>query len=274
VKGIGRRTKLLPGSTFMTAPVQLSSPQTLIQMQGKAGTGQYEILARGSSPSPELIGLAKRGDDGRVIPVMVMKATPGFSYAIRPMPAYHVCVVPRPMQVGQIVDLRAVRPKVLVDFASDAAKDALNANLTLTPQGFLDVQFSGPSLDADIGFDTGGPGLLRHRKGLWRGSVTYPSTASTASIIQATGLLLDRIGAKYVWSVTTSQNQLGGVTTQVRFCLKDPAEKQHDWVYQEDWQVAVSAGKIQEGKDDEQLDLGCFPGTPCGSYTCLSIAAR
>lgn len=82
VKGIGRRTKLLPGSTLVTAPVQLSSPQTLIQMQGQAGPGQFEILARGSSTSPELIGLAKRGDNGRVVPVMVVSLARSFLWVV------------------------------------------------------------------------------------------------------------------------------------------------------------------------------------------------
>jgi hypothetical protein len=238
-----------------------------------APEGRFDIHAQESPSRPELIGMARRGDRGTIVPVVTMRASPGYSYSIKPVFKYYLARVDG-VEVGESVELRAIRHKAVVDFSADAARGMSEAVITHNEDGRFQIQYRNPpplpSADASEQPERSPSfGTLRRKKDRWSGSVTWPDTANTLAVVQASGILIDALSPRYNWSVNTSQTQDGGVSMKVHFWLRDDS-RQPDYMYTADWKAAVERSLGH----DAHLDLGCFPYSAYSSFSRLALATH
>ena len=280
------------GSSFTTA-VRAGS-NVLVPRANAAPAGQFEIHAQSgpAAGSQELIGIGKRGDDGSVVPVMALQATPSFSYGIAPQAQFYMARFENGIRVGELVDLRASWKKAAIDFSIPAAKSHTQVVVRALSSGRFEVSYRSPTVrrsslslrlvtaaashpigNSAASHPISSPSigaLARHGRDRWSGNISWPDTAATAAVIQGSGMVIDALGSKYGWSVNTTQTGVGGVSMKVSFWLRDEACRQPDYLYEEDWKKAV----VGLQTDDGLMDLGCFPNTPYGSFSRLPVASR
>jgi hypothetical protein len=264
ILGAGGRRK---GTTFHTA-FRGGHGILVPAKTHNAPDDRFDIHAQEEPSRPELIGIAKRGDKGAIVPVIAMRATPGYSYSIKPVAKYYLARVDG-VEVGESVELRSIRHKAVIDFSLDAAQGKSEVVITHNEDGKFQVQYRNPPPLTPPAAEPESPsfGMLRRKNDRWSGNITWPDTTSTATVVQASGMLIDSLSPKYNWSVNTSQTQNGGVSTKVHFWLCDDS-RQPDYMYTDDWKAAVERSL---GHDDH-VDLGCSPYSAYSSFTRLALA--
>ncbi|KAJ2892460.1 hypothetical protein MKZ38_009850 [Zalerion maritima] len=266
-------TKKAHGSSFSTTLRR--GENKLVPQPNAAPNEQFEIHAQPRPSGQELIGVGKRGDDGSVVPVVALQATPSFSYGISPQARLYMARFDNGIRVGELVDLRARWKKACIDFSSRSARGHAQAIVTAKETGRFEVSYrdpvpAKPSLQRILSTTPSVGALARQGVDRWSGSISWPDTSSTTAVIQGSGMVIEALGSKYRWSVNTSQTDNGGVRMKVSFWLGEG--RQPDYLYEQDWKNAVRG--LGDQKEVELMDLGCFPTTPYGSFSRLPVFSR